>query len=144
MFEQHVLATIFSFSRILGRGRFKGKIYGHNILPFRICMYVYIYVCIYIYIYIYMTIYLYMCVYVYVYVCAYMYLYVCVYVCVCIYMFYYLFIYSLFTHYSFYFLFHCFYCCFQFSLGLFSLNTIRLEQCSIECCYGSFVLSLKG
>ena len=50
--------------------------------------------------------------------------------CMHVYMFYYLFIYSLpvpFVSYSVSF-----------------LNTIRSEQCSIECCYDSIVLSLNG
>ena len=37
------IRTLFSFCGILGHGRFKDKIYGHNILLFRICVYVYIY-----------------------------------------------------------------------------------------------------
>ena len=54
----------------------------------------------------------------------------CPHVCMHVYMFYYLFIYSLpvpFVSYSVSF-----------------LNTIRSEQCSIECCYDSIVLSLNG
>ena len=96
------IRTLFSFCGILGHGRFKDKIYGHNILLFRICVYVYIYiymcmyvcVCAYIYMYIYMCVYVYICMYICIYV------YVCIYVCVCMCMcmFYYLFIYSLFTH----------------------------------------------
>ena len=73
------IRTLFSFSGILGHGRFTDKIHGHNILLFRICLYVYIYVCVcarvcvYVYIYIYVCV----CVYIYMYVCIYMYLCVC-------------------------------------------------------------------
>ena len=31
-----------------------------------------------------------------------------------------------------------------FSFGLFKLNTIRSEECSIEYCYGDIVLNLNG
>ena len=84
------------------------------------------------------------CVYIYIYICIYMCVSVCehLYVCMCV--FYYVFIYSLCTHSSFYFLFHCFYCCFQFSCGFFRRNTMRQEQCSIEHCCDSIVLSLNG
>ena len=61
MSEQHVLATLFSFSGILGLGRFKDKIYGHNILLFRMCVCVHVcmYVCLSVYIYVYVYIYIY-------------------------------------------------------------------------------------
>ena len=45
------IRTLFSFSDILGQGRFKGKICGCNILLFRICVYVFIYICVCIYVY---------------------------------------------------------------------------------------------
>ena len=108
------------------------------------CLHVYVHVCMYvIYMYLYVCV---VCVYVYIYI--YIYIYMCVSVCVhvyaCMCVFYYVFIYSLCTHSSFYFLFHCFYCCFQFSCGFFRRNTMRREQCSIEHCCDSIVLSLNG
>ena len=64
----------------------------------------------------------------------YVYVYVYMYVCCII---------HLFIHYlhlsSFSFLFLCFYCCFLFSFGMFKLNTIRSEQCSIERCPDNIV-----
>ena len=119
LLEQHVWATLFSFTGFLGPGMFNDKIYGILLLRMlRICMYVCVCVCVYMLIYGY--IYMYMC--------------ICVYVCMCVYLYiiyisYYSFIYSQFTFIFLSFLFHCFYCCFLFGSGLFSLNTIRSERC---------------
>ena len=90
--------------------------------------YAYIYICIYIYTYIICAcIYI---IYIYIYMIIYI-IYMCVQMYVCC-------IIQLFIHYlhllSFSFLFLCFYCCFLFSFGMFKLNTIRSEQCSIERC----------
>ena len=104
-----------------------------------VCVYVRMYMCICVYVSIFIQMhlhmYLYVCVYVYLYMYIYIYIYIfgcvcggvrvcmcmCIYVCICT-------IISLFIQYlhllSFYFLFHCFYCCFLFSFGLFRPNTI--------------------
>ena len=115
LLEQHVWATLFSFTGFLGHGMFNDKIYGILLLRMlRICMYVCVCVCVYMLIYGY--IYMYMC------ICVCVYLYI-------IYISYYSFVYSQFNFIFLSFLFHCFYCCFLFGFGLFNLNTIRSEWC---------------
>ena len=69
----------------------------------------------------------------------YIYAYIYVYVCSIIHLFIH-YLHSLF----FFLLFHSFYCCFVFNFGLFKLNKIRSEECSIECLSDNIVLSLNG
>ena len=85
LLEQHVWATLFSFTGFLGDGMFNDKIYGILLLRMlRICMYVCVCVCVYMLIYGYI----------------YMYMSICVYVCVCfIYNIYFLLFIYLFTIY---------------------------------------------
>ena len=107
------------------------------------------YLCMYIGICIYVCVYerMYMCICVY--VCIFIQIRLYMYFCVSVYVYIYIYIYiSLLIHYlqllSFYFLFHCFYCCFLFSFGLFRPKLNNMMCSAIERCYDNIVLSLNG